>query len=134
MGLFSLPQVESDLTVYFVLDAVEYEVCRFSIGFSQSVDYKGQPQDEVRGGRMLLELSQTLPDNVYLWAMTSCPKSGEVIFRSKSTEAPFRVIFKNAYCVNFERIIMNGGGIKTTLLISPDELSVNGISFDNHWV
>lgn len=134
MGLFSLPQIDSDLTAWFILDGREYEVSQFSISFSQSADHKGQPQDEIRGGRMLIGLTQTLPDNIYRWAMTSCSKNGEVVFRSKTTNAPLRIEFMNAYCINFQRQITDGGGVNTSLFISPDEILINGISFDNHWV
>lgn len=134
MGLFSLPQIDSDLTAWFILDGKEYEMSQFNIVFSQVVDHKGQPQDEVRGGRMLISLTQTLPDSIYRWAMTSFPKNGEIVFRSKTTNAPLRVEFMNAYCVSFQRNISDKGGIDTVLHISPDELLINGISFDNHWV
>lgn len=134
MGLFNLPQVDSDLTTWFIFDGQEYEMSIFNIGFGQSVDYKGQPQSEIRGGRMLVGLSQTLPESLYRWAMTSSPKNGEIVFRSKTTNAPLRIEFMNAYCVNFDRVITNNGGITTSLIISPDEVLINGISFDNHWV
>lgn len=134
MGLFSLPQIDSDLTAWFILDGKEYEMSQFNINFDQSVDHKGQPQSEVRGGRMLVVLTQTLPESLYRWAMTSIPKNGEVVFRSKTTNAPLRVEFTNAYCVNFERRVIDKSGVSTSLFISPDEISINGISFDNHWV
>lgn len=134
MGLFSLPQIDSDLTAWFILDGKEYEMSQFNIGFGQSVDHKGQPQDEVRGGRMLVALTQTLPESLYRWAMSSIPKSGEIVFRSKTTNAPLRIEFMNAYCVNFQRQIIDRGGVNTSLFISPDEILINGISFDNHWV
>lgn len=134
MGLFSLPQIDSDLIAWFILDGKEYEMSQFSISFGQSVDHKGQPQDEVRGGRMLVALTQTLPDSIYRWAMTSAAKNGEIVFRSKTTNAPLRIEFMNGYCVNFQRQIGNASGVVSKLLISPDEILVNGISFDNHWV
>lgn len=134
MELFSLPLIDSDLTAWLILDGQEYEMSQFNIGFGQSVDHKGQPQDETRGGRMAIGLTQTLPESIYCWAMTSTPKNGEVVFRSKTTNAPLRVKFMNAFCVNFDRLIANDGGIITSLIISPDEISINGISFDNHWV
>lgn len=133
MGLFSLPHIDSDLTAWLILDGQEYEMSQFNISFGQSVDHKGQPQDEVRGGRMLVALTQTLPDSIYRWAMTSIPKNGEVVFRSKTTNAPLRIEFMNTYCVSFQRQILDKGGVNTVLIISPEELMINGISFDNHW-
>ena len=134
MKLFELPQIDSDLTAWFILDGKEYEMSQFNISFNQLVDHKGQSQDETRGGRMLIGLTQTLPDSLYRWAMTSTPKNGEIVFRSKTTNAPLRLEFMNAYCVNFERLINAGTGVCSELLISPDEIVINGISFDNHWV
>lgn len=132
--MLNFSHTDSDFTVWFILDGQEYELSQFNISFGQSVDHKGQPQDEVRGGRMLVVLTQTLPDSLYRWAMTSSTKDGEVVFRSKTANAPFRVKFMNAYCVSFSRNITDGGGVNSSLLISPDEILVNENSFDNHWV
>ena len=134
MNIFQLPRVDSDLTVFLVLDGQEYEVSQFNINFNQQVDYKGQPQDEVRGGKILVGLTQILSDNIYSWAMKSIPKNGEIAFRSKTTNAPLRIEFFNAYCVNFEREMGESMGLISKLIISPDEILVNGLSFDNHWV
>lgn len=135
MGLFSFPLIDSDLTAWFILDGKEYEISQFNIGFGQSIDvHKGQPQDEVRGGIMTIVLTQALSDNLYRWAMTSSAKSGEIVFRSKTANAPLRITFINAYCTNFDRLIAHDKGIITSLTISPDEIMINGISFDNHWV
>ena len=76
MNIFQLPRVDSDLTVFLVLDGQEYEVSQFNINFNQQVDYKGQPQDEVRGGKILVGLTQILSDNIYSWAMKSITKNG----------------------------------------------------------
>lgn len=134
MGLFSLPQIDSDLTACFILDGQEYEMSHFDINFAQSIDHKGQPQDEVRGGIMSITLSQTLPENIYRWGMTSIPKNGFLIFKSKTTNPPLKINFINAYCIRFSRNISNKGGLESQLVISPDEIVINGISFDNHWV
>ena len=55
MELFSFLQVDSDLTAWFILDGQEYEMSRFDINFAQSVDHKGQPQDEVRYHKRFLK-------------------------------------------------------------------------------
>ena len=134
MELFNFSQVDSDLTAWFILDGKEYEMAQFNINFGQAVDTKGQPQDETRGGRMIVGLTQILPDSIYRWAMTSTPKNGTVVFRSKTANAPLRIEFINAYCVNFIRNLSGKGGVNTALHISPDEILINGMDFDNHWV
>ncbi len=87
-GLFNFTQVDSDLEVWFVFEGKEYELAQFNINCGQSVDFKGQPQDEVRGGKILLTLTEAVPDNIYKWAMTSCLRDGAIEFRSKTTIAP----------------------------------------------
>lgn len=134
MGLFSLPQIDSDLTAWFILDNQEYEMTQFNISFGQAVDHKGQPQDETRGGQMLVVLAQALPESVYRWAMSSVSKNGKIEFRLKTANCPLRIEFMNAYCVNFQRQISNLSGLYSSLNITPDEMLINGISFDNHWV
>lgn len=134
MELFSLPQIDSDLTAWFILDGQEYEMSQFNISFGQSVDHKGQPQDEIRGGIMSIVLSQTLPENIYRWGMTSIPQNGSVIFKSKTANSPLKINFINAYCIRFNRSVASEGGLETQLVISPDEIFINEISFDNHWV
>jgi hypothetical protein len=134
MNPLNLLQADSELSVWLVLDGKEYEASQFSVSFNQAIDRKGQPQDEIRGGRMLVTLTQALPESVYRWAVKTEPKNGELVFRSPSANSPFRIEFINAYCVNFKRDIVRGGGGGTTLFISPDEIYVNGISFDNHWI
>lgn len=44
------------------------------------------------------------------------------------------VEFVNGHCVGFRQHIDTiGGGTKTHMAISPEELRVNDMSFDNHW-
>ena len=133
-GLFNFPQIDSDLTVWLNFEGKEFELEQLNISLGQSVDFKGQPQDEVRGGRIMLTLTETVPDSVYKWAMTSCLQSGFIEFRSKTASSPLKIEFINAYCVNLDRVISSGTGLSTTLVISSEEVLINGISIDNHWV
>ena len=134
MGIFNFMQPDVNLTVWLIFEGKEYELNQFNISFGQSVDHKGQPQDEVRGGRMVLGFSEILPENMYRWAMKSEAKNGEIVFRSETASAPLKIEFKNTYCVNFVRNVTNNGGINTAIHLTPDEVNINGINFDNHWV
>ena len=50
MGLFSFPQVDSNVNVIFSVDGDEYAVEQFKIGFHQPVDgIKNQPEGEEIG-------------------------------------------------------------------------------------
>ena len=45
-----------------------------------------------------------------------------------------KVEFKNAFCVNFARTVDAHTGLNTDLVISPEEIVINGMTFDNRWV
>lgn len=133
-GTFNFPQIDTDLEVWFTFEGKEYELAELNISFRQGIDHKRQPQTEVRGGRISLLLTQSVPDEIYRWAMTSCLRNGSVEFRSKTASSPLKMEFTNAYCVNFDRVVDSGGGLNTALVISPEEVTINGINFDNRWV
>ena len=137
MGLFSFPQVDSNVNVIFSVDGDEYAVEQFKIGFHQPVDgIKNQPEGEVRGGRIMITLSQIVKNNIYGWAVKPwMKKNGAVLFKTGTSGVIFEVVFTNAYCVNLKRVIESlGQGLSTTLILSPESVSVNGIEFDNRWV
>ena len=137
MGLFNFPQVDSNVNVIFSVDGDEYAVEQFKIGFHQPVDnLKNQPEGEVRGGRIMITLSQTVKSNIYGWAVKPwVKKNGAVLFKTGTSGVIFEVAFTNAYCVNLKRVIESlGQGLSTTLILSPESVSVNRIEFDNRWV
>ena len=137
MGVFNFPQVDSNVNVIFSVDGDEYAVEQFKIGFHQPVDnLKNQPEGEVRGGRIMITLSQTVKSNIYGWAVKPwVKKNGAVLFKTGTSGVIFEVAFTNAYCVNLKRVIESlGQGLSTTLILSPESVSVNGIEFDNRWV
>ena len=137
MGLFNFPQVDSNVNVIFSVDGDEYAVEQFKIGFHQPVDnLKNQPEGEVRGGRIMITLSQPVKSNIYGWAVKPwMKKNGAVLFKTGTSGVIFEVAFTNAYCVNLKRVIESlGQGLSTTLILSPESVSVNGIEFDNRWV
>lgn len=137
MGLFNFPQVDSNVNVIFSIDGDEYAVEQFKIGFHQPVDgNKYQPEGEVCGGRIMITLSQTVKSNIYGWAVKPwVKKNGAVLFKTGTSGVIFEVAFTNAYCINLKRVIESlGQGLSTTLILSPEGVSVNGIEFDNRWV
>ena len=81
-----------------------------------------------------MTFSQALPESMYQWAMTAMQKSGTIVFRSKTANAPLKIEFTNAFCVNFTRTVDQHMGIITNMIISPEEVAVNDIYFENHWV
>jgi len=137
MGLFNFPQVDSNVNVIFSVDGDEYAVEQFRIGFHQPVDnLKNQPEGEVRGGRIMITLSQTVRSNIYGWAVKPwVKKNGAVLFKTGTSGVIFEVAFTNAYCIKLHRNIEAiGGGLTTTLILSPEKIMLNGVEFDNCWI
>ena len=110
MGLFNFPQVDSNVNVIFSVDGDEYAVEQFKIGFHQPVDnLKNQPEGEVRGGRIMITLSQTVKSNIYGWAVKPwVKKNGAVLFKTETSGVIFEVAFTNAYCTKLHRAINMG--------------------------
>jgi hypothetical protein len=132
--MFNIPALNVEMEAYLIIDGSKYQIEQFSMGFNQPVDYKGQPQNEVKGGQILVTITQTVPEEIYKWAMTSIKKNGEIKFKSMVVNSPLKVSFTNGYCVNFSRITEVSGGIKTSLTISSESITINDITFTNNWV
>jgi hypothetical protein len=131
-SLFSLE--DSNVEGIFSLDGQEFELKGFNIQFFQGVDHKGQPQNETRGGQLHITLSQSVNYNIQDWAKRSDKrKDGNVQFRTKTSGTVVNVAFFNANCVDLERKIRSVGGTTTTLVISPEKVSMNGVMHDNRW-
>lgn len=132
--MLNLSQPLAHLTTRFVLDGIIYEVGKFNIGFGQPKDHKGQPQQEVKGGQILITLLHAADDTLYSWAKhPSTLKNGTVEFQTDLGMTVLRIEFTNAYCVNLKREISSTQGTKTTLIISPEKVSLDGITHDNEW-
>lgn len=132
--MISLSQPLAHINAKFILDGSTYTVSKFKVNFAQPVDYKGQPEHEVRGGHLLITLSQAADNNLYLWAKKSTLlKSGQVIFQTDLGISILRVNFADAYCVNLERTTSALTGTETTLIISPKSILMNDVEHSNHW-
>ncbi|WP_369073220.1 type VI secretion system tube protein TssD [Capnocytophaga cynodegmi] len=76
-----------------------------------------------------------LPDEQLLYWVTNqwIKRDGEIVFRNKTTSAPLKINFKNAYCVNFLHTVSSSRGTSVSLTISPEIIDLNGIFLDNNW-
>lgn len=125
--------IDGHVSVFFVVDNKEYEVEQFRIGFTQDVDYKGEPQHEVLGGRLLITLNEALPESFYSWGIDNNKfKNGEVYFTTGSGRL-LNIEFINAKCINISRAITAGKGLQSVIILSPEIVKVNGIEHNNFW-
>jgi hypothetical protein len=122
------------LNVKFVLDGKNYGVEGFTMDFRQPVDYKSQPQHEILGGQMMITLPQAADKSLYAWAKTSTMlKSGTVLFQTDLGMTVLEIKFENAYCIQLLRETTDSTGTKTNMIISPRQVSLNGIEHLNRW-
>ncbi|MCL1934069.1 MAG: hypothetical protein FWF53_09710 [Candidatus Azobacteroides sp.] len=120
--------------ITFISDGKKYDVERFAIEFSQPIDYKGQPQSNVRGGQIMINLTQLPDDNLYIWAKKSTlRKDGKVLFQTDLGMTVLEIDFKNAYCINLTIKVNAFNGTETSLTISPEIIIIDGIEHDNFW-
>lgn len=132
--MLNLLQPLAHVVAKFQLDGNEYDVEEFKIGFAQPTDYKGQPQHEVRGGRLIVTLTQTADATLYEWAKKSTmQKSGLITFQTEMSNAVLRVEFTNAYCIRLSRKTNQSKGSSVTLAIAPEIVKMNGIEHKNYW-
>jgi hypothetical protein len=131
-NLFS--QIDTHVEAKFVLDGKEYDIEHFNIKFIQDIDHKGQPQNEARGGQFSIVLTESVGDNIYDWAKrANKTKDGQVLFQSKTEGTVLNVTFQNAYCIKLSKVINSTAGTTTYLVISPEIISLNGITHNNKW-
>ncbi len=118
----------------FILDGKEYEIETFRVKFTQPSDYKGQPQHEIKGGQLMVTITQAADNNLLLWAKTSTMrKVGQILFQTDLGITVLRIDFSEAYCITLARDINARTGTKTSLVISPEIVIMNDVGHDNFW-
>ncbi len=133
-NLINFLQPLSHVIVKFYLEGKTYDVERFKIGFTQPIDYKGQPQHEVRGGLISITIDQMPDAGLTNWARKSTQlKNGSIVFHTLMSNPVMRVEFEDAYCITLTRVIDARKGTRTALVISPETVKVNDVEHYNDW-
>lgn len=129
-----LSQPLAHIIVKFTIDGTTYDVETFKINFDQSTDFKGQPQHEIEGGQFMITLSHAVDNNLLLWAKKSTQvKNGEIVFQTDLGMTVYKIEFENAYCITLARNIDAMTGTKTSLMIAPEIITMNGVKHNNNW-
>jgi hypothetical protein len=130
---------EPSLVVHFFFKGKKYVLEEFDMEFKQDVDYKGNPDSPVYGGKLTITISDVPDDNINNWMMDSFSKqNGEFRFFMNDgmimEGALLQIQFKDAYCVDYQKMLNpQGAGVLTTLVISPRYLRVGNEEFENRW-
>lgn len=133
--MINLFQPLAHLVAKMKIDGKDYDIEQFKVDFVQPTDYKGQPQHEIKGGRLYVAMTQGADDNLYNWAKASTKlKDGVILFQTDLGMTVLEISFMNAYCINLSRKVNAMTGTVTSMVIAPEEVYLNGVRHDNYWV
>lgn len=128
-NFFNVELIDSDVKLYLTLannPTKKYEISEFDIVFTQPMDHKGQPQNEIDGGVVEFAINELPDDIINKWMMDSTMQlSGQFSFERKAQNSVLKVIFNDSYCVSYDKVIGMGGSL-TRLMISPEVVNING--------
>lgn len=122
------------IDAYLHIGAKKYEIQSFETEFSQAIDYKGQPQHEVKGGLLSFTLKQAADEVLNRWMFQNDVfHDGVVVFApvSRISNPPLTVAFTRGRCISYEKMIGVDIGIRISLLISAELIDINGIEHRN---
>ncbi len=112
----------------------EYELQLFETEFRQPLDFKGQPQHEVKGGLLSFTVRQQADDILNEWMFRNGTSyDGEIIVApiSRNTQPLLTILFQKGRCISYEKHVGRGIGIEINLLISVEFMKINEIEFSN---
>jgi hypothetical protein len=74
-------------------------------------------------------------DNLYTWAKKETQlKSGQILFQTDLGITVLEIAFTDAYRIHLGRNINAYTGTSTALILSPKEISMNGVKHENYWI
>lgn len=119
------------------IDGEEMNVLECSFKFRQGADANGRPSEKPKGGQIKLLIESTAKTDFLDWVISDdMAKDGAIVFTKRENVGSLKKLaFKDAYCLEYEEIFdaVNKEPLKTYLVLSARELSMNGTTFSNNW-
>jgi hypothetical protein len=125
---------DTSVDAKLILNGTEYEIDRFNIRFQKAFDFKGEPQQEVKGGIMSMEINHVVDKQINEWMFNQSVKhSGEVTFASFSRIATpvITIEFTNGRCFRYSKIISHSSA-SYSIFVTAEEIKINGIDHSNN--
>lgn len=133
-GITKIAQPIGKTDLFLVIEDRDYEISEFDLSLGQSTDHKGQPTEEVEGGKIAFTVPQMADELLRKWMLSSDKlMSGEFQFRRGDQSMPLRVKFDNAYCASMNPHKHQQGDVRTSFVISANELALNEKALFNNW-
>lgn len=127
---------DASIDCSLLVNGFKYEVQYFETEFKQPEDFKGEPQHEVKGGLLLITINQKTDEFLNRWMFQrNLSHSGTITFAPKFrvSNIPLSISFTGGKCVSFNKICGINIGLQLTLLISAEEILLNGIPHTNKY-
>ena len=124
---------DTSVDAKLLLNGAAYEIDTFNIRFQKAFDYKGEPQQEVKGGILTMTINHVVDKQINEWMFNRSVKhSGVVTFASFSRIAtPVIIIeFTNGRCFRYSKNISHSSA-SYTIFITAEEIKINGIDHSN---
>lgn len=131
-----LPPHDTSINAVLLLPSgKEYELLTFETEFQQAFDYRGEPEEEVKGGLLTLTMNHAATEELNAWMFgNNVAYSGLIRFApfSRFASPPLIISFEKGYCIQYQKTIGElGGGITLRLVISAKKISVDEITHKN---
>jgi hypothetical protein len=120
-----------------IIDENSMNVLDCSFGFEQGADHTGRPSQHPRGGKINVLIETNKKTDFFEWITSpNSKKNGEILFYKRDNLSGLKNIkFTDAFCLNYQESFNanDGDPLKTRLLISAKEISVNNTEYKNLW-
>lgn len=137
--LFAGQSKPPTMVVAFFFRGRKYILEEFDLEFNQDIDNRNRPDSDVKGGLITLTISETPDSDLTTWMINSLERrDGELRFFANEEKIDqgslLDIIFKDAYCISYQKILNpKGSGALTTLIISPHKLQIGQEVYESSW-
>ena len=130
----ALGMTDASVDAKMYLNGTEYSIDSFDIKFQKAIDFKGEPQQEVKGGLLTMTINQVVDKQINLWMFHERVKySGSIVFASFSQiENPVITMnFTNGRCARYTKSV-GYSSLSYTIVITAEKISINGMDHKNN--
>ena len=127
----------TSFSAYLTVGSFTTWVNATTITLHQEADTLGRPASATYGGKLSVSFNTTSDPLITAWAFSPTKQWSGTLTYLKLDGSTLKVIaFSNAFCTDFREEFDSGdlsGYMITTLVISPEKVSIGGLTHNNNW-
>ncbi|CCH03391.1 hypothetical protein FAES_5392 [Fibrella aestuarina BUZ 2] len=127
----------SSFSAYLTVGSFKTWVNSVILDMHQEIDTLGRPASATYGGKLTISFNTTADPLVTNWMFNPAKQwSGTITYVDMVGVTLKTVSFQNAFCLDLQEDFdgtNNSADMVTTIVISPEKLSIGSINHDNHW-